>query len=34
MANSFGARQKLKVGDADYRIFRLDAAGGSVANLP
>ena len=34
MANSFGARQKLKVGDADFRIYRLDAAGGAVADLP
>jgi aconitate hydratase len=34
MANSFGARQKLAAGDADYRIYRLDAAGGSVADLP
>jgi aconitate hydratase len=34
MANSFGARQKLKVGDANYVIYRLDAAGSGVADLP
>ena len=34
MTNSFGARQKLKAGDANYRIYRLDAAGGGVADLP
>jgi aconitate hydratase len=34
MANSFGARQKLKVGDANYGIYRLDAAGSGVADLP
>ena len=34
MSNSFGARQALQVGDASYRIFRLDAVGGAVDDLP
>ncbi|WP_428097063.1 aconitate hydratase AcnA [Candidatus Rariloculus sp.] len=34
MTNSFGARQSLAAGGTDYRIYRLDAAGGSVHNLP
>ena len=34
MTNSFGARQPLAAGGTDYRIYRLDAAGGSVQNLP
>jgi len=34
MSNSFGARQQLKVGDAAYRIYRLDAVGGGADELP
>jgi aconitate hydratase len=34
MSNSFGARQTLKVGSADYRIFRLGAVAGAVDSLP
>jgi len=34
MANSFGARQSLQVGDGKYCIYRLDAVGGTVSDLP
>ena len=34
MTNSFGARQRLKAGNIDCDIFRLDAAGGDFASLP
>jgi aconitate hydratase len=34
MTNSFGARQKMAVGGADYQIYRLDAVGGAVVDLP
>jgi len=34
MTDSFGARQRLKSGDIDCEIFRLDAAGGEFASLP
>jgi aconitate hydratase len=35
MTDSFGARQSISVGDADYDIFRLDAVGDSrVEQLP
>ncbi|MDX1563133.1 MAG: aconitate hydratase AcnA, partial [Gammaproteobacteria bacterium] len=34
MTNSFGARQRLKAGDIDCDLFRLDAAGGDFATLP
>jgi len=34
MTNSFGARQRLRAGQIDYDIFRLDAAGGDYASLP
>jgi aconitate hydratase len=33
-ANSFGARAQLAVGEAAYEIFRLDALGPGVADLP
>ena len=34
MTNSFDARQSLKVGDADYRIYRLDRVNAAVQDLP
>lgn len=34
MKDSFGARQSLTVGDASYRIFRIDRAGDAARNLP
>jgi aconitate hydratase len=34
MTNSFDARQSLQVGDADYRIYRLDRVGAAVDDLP
>ena len=34
MTDSFGARQRLKAGQFDCDIFRLDAAGGEYASLP
>jgi len=34
MTDSFGARRSLRVGKVDYRVFKLDAAGGGVETLP
>jgi aconitate hydratase len=34
MTNSFGAHQSLRVGDADYRLYRLAAVGRAVETLP
>ena len=34
MANSFGARQALKVGGTDFTVFRISAAGGDFESLP
>ena len=34
MSDSFGARQSLRVGATDYRIYRLDAVSDSVRDLP
>src|SRR5690606_18213806 len=34
MTDTFGARQSLSVGDVKYRIHRLDAVKGAVADLP
>ena len=34
MSDSFGARQSLRVGETDYDIYRLDAVGDSVRDLP
>ncbi len=34
MTDSFGARQSLTVGNAEYRIYRLDAAGKDLDRLP
>ena len=34
MANSFGARQSLKVGGADFTVYNIAAAGGDAASLP
>src|SRR5690606_1866216 len=34
MTNSFGARRPMSVGGATYEIFKLDAVGGGVADLP
>ncbi len=34
MTDSFGARQSLKVGDAEYRIHRLSAVGSNLDRLP
>ena len=32
--NSFGARSTLRVGEREYEIYRLDAAGAEVQRLP
>jgi aconitate hydratase len=34
MTNSFDARQSMRVGDAEYRIYRLDRVGAAVDSLP
>ncbi len=34
MTNSFGARQPLRVGDSEYQIYKLTAAGDKAAELP
>ncbi len=34
MTNSFGARQPLRVGDAQFQMYRLTAAGDKAAELP
>ncbi len=34
MTDSFGARRSLRVGDVDYGLYKLDAAGGAVDTLP